>query len=449
MKRQQVEHLVHKKSAVLGKKPTPSAIELGEIAVNYNASNPFLSIKDSNNEIIKIQDSSYVLCEGSLPSSGRDKIYYVLKTTNPVLGTTTYELYIYNDNTWEKLSNLASDYSAGDNITIDNKEISSNQVENVTTAAYNRMVQEGSINPAKLYNLTDQTVINPEEYQKKLIIGDNLRLSPENVLDCTFDAQPFVIVSEGHKPAVGEEGKIYFEQITNPDDNTTVFRICVYEGGQWFDYGYTNRVTPYMEGNGIAIDSTDNTIQVHSSSGLTFSNDGSLITNLGAGLTFDSSKKITPNITAPIILDNSNRLTVSSSSTYTSTGNELFTRAGAYNLYSQYLVPQEITLTPNTAVVDTSNRWWSKAFRVGKFVSVSVSLGLITGVGADETTVLFSGLPQPLAGYTEVSFNVGDTFNKNYAAMLQLYNDGTIKPRVGYAFGQGVYLSGMFSYIAA
>ena len=43
--------LLHKKSNQLGKMPTESQIEYGELAINYNAESPTLYIKDSNNEI--------------------------------------------------------------------------------------------------------------------------------------------------------------------------------------------------------------------------------------------------------------------------------------------------------------------------------------------------------------------------------------------------------------
>ena len=38
-----------KRSAELGKTPTAEQLDYGEVALNYNAEEPFLSIKDSNN----------------------------------------------------------------------------------------------------------------------------------------------------------------------------------------------------------------------------------------------------------------------------------------------------------------------------------------------------------------------------------------------------------------
>ena len=43
-----------KRSAELGKTPTAEQLDYGEVALNYNAEEPFLSIKDSNNNIQKI-----------------------------------------------------------------------------------------------------------------------------------------------------------------------------------------------------------------------------------------------------------------------------------------------------------------------------------------------------------------------------------------------------------
>ena len=438
MKTQRIEHLVHKKSATKNKVPAATAITYGEIAVNYNAENPFLSIKDSNDNIIRIQDSSYVLCEGSLPASGRDKIYYVLKTT--AAGTPIYELYIYNENTWEKISDLASDYSAGDNITIDNKVISSNQVENVTTAAYNLLVQGGNVNPAKLYNLTDQSPLNPEEYQKKLIIGDNLRLSPNNILDCTLDPNLYIIVAS--LPVMGIENKIYLLRVEN-EDHTVSFEQWGWINDEWVAYGKTKEIAPMQAGSGISINNDDQAISVSYASGLSFNASSALTTNIGAGLIYNSSQQIVPSYAAPIILNGSNQLTVSSSSTYTSTGTEMFTRAGAYNLYDTYLKPKALTLTPKTNVINSPDYWWTTAYQVGKLVIVNCSFGL--KADASQDTVLFTGVPKPLG--TDVSATIGDTLMNDYSPMVQVYNN-SVRVRQGYALGNGHYFAGTFVYVA-
>ena len=44
----------HKRSAVAGKQPLPTDLEYGEIAVNYEATDPALYIKDSANAVRKI-----------------------------------------------------------------------------------------------------------------------------------------------------------------------------------------------------------------------------------------------------------------------------------------------------------------------------------------------------------------------------------------------------------
>lgn len=43
--------LLHKKSSLSGKTPTPDQLEYGELAINYNTNSPTLFIKDSKNEI--------------------------------------------------------------------------------------------------------------------------------------------------------------------------------------------------------------------------------------------------------------------------------------------------------------------------------------------------------------------------------------------------------------
>lgn len=51
-----IEKIILKKSAVLDKMPTAEQLEYGEIALNYNAEHPFLSFKDSDGDIMPLND---------------------------------------------------------------------------------------------------------------------------------------------------------------------------------------------------------------------------------------------------------------------------------------------------------------------------------------------------------------------------------------------------------
>ena len=53
-----IEKIILKKSAVLDKMPATEQLEYGEIALNYNAEHPFLSIKDSDGNITALNDYS-------------------------------------------------------------------------------------------------------------------------------------------------------------------------------------------------------------------------------------------------------------------------------------------------------------------------------------------------------------------------------------------------------
>lgn len=52
--------LLHKKSNVSGKTPTPDQLEYGELAINYNAESPQLHIKNSDNEIVNFIDENKI-----------------------------------------------------------------------------------------------------------------------------------------------------------------------------------------------------------------------------------------------------------------------------------------------------------------------------------------------------------------------------------------------------
>ena len=53
-----IEKIILKKSAVLDKRPTADQLDYGEIALNYNAEHPFLSFKDSDGDIMTLNDYS-------------------------------------------------------------------------------------------------------------------------------------------------------------------------------------------------------------------------------------------------------------------------------------------------------------------------------------------------------------------------------------------------------
>ena len=53
-----IEKIILKKSAVLDKMPATEQLEYGEIALNYNAEHPFLSFKDSDGDVMPLNDYS-------------------------------------------------------------------------------------------------------------------------------------------------------------------------------------------------------------------------------------------------------------------------------------------------------------------------------------------------------------------------------------------------------
>lgn len=53
-----IEKIILKKSAVLDKMPNTEQLDFGELAINYNAEHPFLSFKDSDGDIMPLNDYS-------------------------------------------------------------------------------------------------------------------------------------------------------------------------------------------------------------------------------------------------------------------------------------------------------------------------------------------------------------------------------------------------------
>lgn len=73
-----IEKIILKKSAVLDKMPTTEQLEYGEIALNFNTMNPFISFKDTADGIRQIKDYSNEIqnINGSL-TDAKNEINYL------------------------------------------------------------------------------------------------------------------------------------------------------------------------------------------------------------------------------------------------------------------------------------------------------------------------------------------------------------------------------------
>lgn len=81
-----------KRSAELGKTPTAEQLDYGEVALNYNAEEPFLSIKDSNNNNIQKIPSTQTVDNKlqSYATTAYTETTYIKKTDNIIIDCGTY-----------------------------------------------------------------------------------------------------------------------------------------------------------------------------------------------------------------------------------------------------------------------------------------------------------------------------------------------------------------------
>ena len=80
-----------KRSAELGKTPTAEQLDYGEVALNYNAEETFLSIKDSNNNIQKIPSIQTVDNKlQSYATTAYTETTYIKKTDKIIIDGGTY-----------------------------------------------------------------------------------------------------------------------------------------------------------------------------------------------------------------------------------------------------------------------------------------------------------------------------------------------------------------------
>lgn len=341
-----VSGIIPKHSSVKDKMPTAAQLETAEIAVNINTDSPFISVKCNDGSVKKISsDGGYVVVT-ELPASGKSGVVYALENSivDPDEGTIyTYDLYLYQQDQWKKIGETTEALTAGENITIVNNRINADQVVDITQADYNDL-PASAISSSTLYNIVDKPVLNVDEYQKKLVAGDGITIdSVNNIIDCTLDPNLYIMVTS--LPAEGIENKIYLVKEVDPVDGTVNFMQYGWINDEWVEYGKTSNLQPNVAGSGITIDG-NNAINAKIADGLALDANSAITASVGAGLKIDSGK-VVPNIAAPLQLNASNQLTVSSSSTYTSSGNELFTRAGAYDLWQHWCPIQWIGKIPN------------------------------------------------------------------------------------------------------
>lgn len=72
--------LLHLRSAVQGKLPSPSAIEVGQVGVNYNAADPFLCIKDTAGNVVRLEE---VFVGAAAPSAAKTGLLFVDTSKTP------------------------------------------------------------------------------------------------------------------------------------------------------------------------------------------------------------------------------------------------------------------------------------------------------------------------------------------------------------------------------
>lgn len=79
------QKILNKRSSVFGKAPLPSQIEVGEIAINFNHENPFLSILDNNGEIQKFLSETKTRGLMQDVKEDIDNSFYTKAETNTLL----------------------------------------------------------------------------------------------------------------------------------------------------------------------------------------------------------------------------------------------------------------------------------------------------------------------------------------------------------------------------
>jgi hypothetical protein len=92
----------HKNSDALGRLPQPGDLATGEIAVNFNAEDPFISIKDSAGDVVRLASSN-----GS-GGSGNTLSIEAIDSTQTIAGNTSADFTISAGTVYQLLSVTSS-----------------------------------------------------------------------------------------------------------------------------------------------------------------------------------------------------------------------------------------------------------------------------------------------------------------------------------------------------
>ena len=156
----------HKRSSVLGQMPTGDTLSHGEIAVNFNSAEPFLSIKDSEGKYVKFSSDEAYLQGDKVLSDKYDELYALVDENEQVAAHALTNL----DERVKELEESSDDYIAADEVVLENAKTYVNskakEIENAYVLADNAILVD-----AKEY--TDEKIAAlPETYTKTEV--DNL-----------------------------------------------------------------------------------------------------------------------------------------------------------------------------------------------------------------------------------------------------------------------------------
>ena len=156
----------HKRSSVLGQMPTGDTLSHGEIAVNFNSAEPFLSIKDSEGKYVKFSSDEAYLQGDKVLSDKYDELYALVDENEEITAQALTNL----DERLKELKESSDDYITADEVVLANAKLyadsKAKEIEDAYVLADNAILVD-----AKGY--TDEKIAAlPETYTKDEV--DNL-----------------------------------------------------------------------------------------------------------------------------------------------------------------------------------------------------------------------------------------------------------------------------------
>lgn len=259
-----IEKIILKKSSVLDKMPTAEQLDYGEIALNYNAEHPFISFKDSDGDVMPLNDYSQdiaYLYSHKLDAGVLDTINENSDAIKKKLNITDFNTF-KADNT-KTINAFATEVAKALETKVDKTDIEQTTGQSTTSVMSQKAVSDALSTKVDKTDITQSTGTSETALMSQKAVSDALSNVYTKAESDARYLRGDVLYDDYYYPNMGETtDKVRFTDSTEilqptkfigeyTDENGQKYN-CVFECDSfpdWFDFA-ERECYPY--GNGIS-----------------------------------------------------------------------------------------------------------------------------------------------------------------------------------------------------